>query len=216
MLKQREQGTQTGVQSRVDQLLSLLRTAVQPEPPPALRTRLAQLSSERLEGIRPGRTPASHRHRPGSLLGVTGFAVATVVCAAFIGLLAYQQSHRNAAKRALSVTPTVPSVRTTREVEATRAIAKSEPRHRRPAAGTAASRLDHLVIPLPYSDSAIRTGTGATIRVSLSQGELLSMGVPVSPTMDNRRFIADLILGGDGLPRAISVPFPLATVVEKQ
>lgn len=216
MLKQQPREMQTGPVSHIDDLLSLLRAAIQHDPPPALRTRLAQMSSERLGGIRPGRTLASQQHRPGRLLAATGFAVATIVCAAFIGLLLNQLSHRNAANRARSVTPAIPAVQTTREVEAPPAIAKSERQHRRPAAGTDSSRLDHLVIPLPYSDGAIRTGTGATIRVSLSQGELLSMGVPVSPTADNRRFIADLILGGDGLPRAISVPFPLTAVGQRR
>ncbi len=82
-----------------------------------------------------------------------------------------------------------------------------EPRHApfRPVHDTGRRR---MVVRLPYSNSAIRTGTGATIQVSISQSELLSLGFPVNATVSDRRVVADVMLGDDGLPRAISLPLP--------
>ena len=73
-----------------------------------------------------------------------------------------------------------------------------------------------MVVRLPYSNSAIDTGTDATIRVSMSQTELVSLGFPMNATLHDRRVIADLTLGDDGLPRSISVPLPMEVVKEKE
>jgi hypothetical protein len=74
----------------------------------------------------------------------------------------------------------------------------------------------HMVVRLPYSNNAINTGTDATIRVSMSQAELVSLGFPMNETLHDRRVVAELTLGDDGLPRAISVPLPLEVVREKK
>jgi hypothetical protein len=73
-----------------------------------------------------------------------------------------------------------------------------------------------MVVRLPYSNSAIDTGTDATIRVSMSQTELVSLGFPMNTTLHDRRVLAELTLGDDGLPRSISVPLPLQLVKEKK
>jgi hypothetical protein len=73
-----------------------------------------------------------------------------------------------------------------------------------------------MVVRLPYSNSVIDTGTDATIRVSMSQAELVSLGFPMNETFHDRRVVAELTLGDDGLPRAISVPLPLEVVREKK
>lgn len=73
-----------------------------------------------------------------------------------------------------------------------------------------------MVLPLPYSNRAIDTGTDTTIQVSMSQAELLALGFPVNTTVHDRRVLADLTLGDDGLPRALSVPLPLEIVREKK
>lgn len=73
-----------------------------------------------------------------------------------------------------------------------------------------------MVVRLPYSNSAIDNGTDATIRVSVSQAELVSLGFPMTAILRDRRVVADLTLGDDGLPRAISVPLPLELVREKK
>jgi hypothetical protein len=73
-----------------------------------------------------------------------------------------------------------------------------------------------MTMRLPYSNGAIETGTGTTIRVSMSQSELLSLGFPINETIQDRRIVAELTLGDDGLPRAISLPLPLEVMKEKQ
>jgi hypothetical protein len=73
-----------------------------------------------------------------------------------------------------------------------------------------------MIVRLPYSDSAIDTGTDATIRVSMSEAELASLGFPMNTTLHDRRVVAELTLGDDGLPRAISVPLPLEVITEKK
>jgi hypothetical protein len=73
-----------------------------------------------------------------------------------------------------------------------------------------------MVVRLPYSNSAIDTGTDATIRVWMSQTELVSLGFPMNGTLHDRRVVAELTLGDDGLPRSISVPLPLEVVKEKK
>jgi hypothetical protein len=73
-----------------------------------------------------------------------------------------------------------------------------------------------MTIRLPYSNSAIETGTDTTIRVAMSQSELLSLGFPVNATVQDGRVVAELTLGDDGLPRAISLPLPLEVIREKR
>jgi len=73
-----------------------------------------------------------------------------------------------------------------------------------------------LNLELPYSNGAIETGTNTTIRVSMSQAELQSLGFPINATVQDRRIVAELTLGDDGLPRAISLPLPLEVMKEKK
>jgi hypothetical protein len=76
--------------------------------------------------------------------------------------------------------------------------------------------MERMTLQLPYSNSAIENGTQATIRVAMSQSDLLSLGFPVNATLQDRRIAADVTLGDDGLPRAISLPLPLETIQEKK
>jgi hypothetical protein len=50
----------------------------------------------------------------------------------------------------------------------------------------------------------------------MSQSELLSLGFPINRTVQDRRIVADLTLGDDGLPRVISVPLPLKVMKENR
>jgi hypothetical protein len=88
--------------------------------------------------------------------------------------------------------------------------------HRSHSAATEPAGQRQMMMQLPYSNSAIETGTGATIRVSMSQSELLSLGFPINTTVQDRRIVAELTLGDDGLPRAISLPLPLEEMKEKK
>jgi hypothetical protein len=50
----------------------------------------------------------------------------------------------------------------------------------------------------------------------MSQFDLLSLGFPINTTVQDRRIVAELTLGDDGLPRAISLPLPLEVMKEKK
>jgi hypothetical protein len=206
---------QTGAITRVDQLLTRLRAVTQLDPPPALRARLARMSSERLGPDRPHGMPRrSLPRRPAFTVPAIGLIAGLfLACAAFIGFWVQKASHHGRVNRIALESPAVPAAPVRRNTEARPAVSVRQRRIRVGRAGDYAGHAGDLVISLPYSDSAVHTGTGTTIQVSLSQEELLTLGVPVNPTMDDRRFIAEMVLGDDGLPRAITVPFPL-TVIE--
>jgi hypothetical protein len=44
----------------------------------------------------------------------------------------------------------------------------------------------------------------------------LSLGFPLNASLHDRRVVAELTLGDDGLPRAISLPLPLEVMKEKK
>jgi hypothetical protein len=60
-------------------------------------------------------------------------------------------------------------------------------------------------VRLPFSDPTLMSGTSVTIRLALSDAELLAMGVRPIASDPSRSYIADLVLGDDGLPRAIRI-----------
>jgi hypothetical protein len=217
MLEQRPKPTADA--PRVEYLLGVLRSLSQPGPPPALRDRLELLAFERLRGgARLGpwaRSPFRSRLRP-------AFAAALlIVIATVAALVAYV--HRSESLRAGIERPVVqPRVGKTKETFSNGALSAvpaavkpAKIRHTLPrlAENTAAQR---MVVRLPYSNSAIDTGTDATLRVSMSQAELVSLGFPMNGTLHDRHVVAELTLGDDGLPRAISVTLPLELVREKK
>jgi hypothetical protein len=215
MLKQRSHETEFAAVSRVNRLLSLLRVAMRHEPPPALRARLAEMSSEHLSKLRTEENPRkSPERRPAFSVPAFGSVAALLIAgAACIGFLIHEESHPARVKHVASAPSAPPAIPVPRNVEGPQSAVTPQRRNRAPRSGTYRGR-PGLVIPLPYSDTAVNTGSSAIIRVSLSQAELLSLGVPVNPSIRNRQFVAEMILGDDGLPRAISVPLPL-TVIEE-
>jgi hypothetical protein len=60
-------------------------------------------------------------------------------------------------------------------------------------------------VPLPYSDPSIANGTEATVRVSIPSSELIAWGVPSVEKGQDEEVPAELVLGDDGLPRAVRV-----------
>jgi hypothetical protein len=62
-----------------------------------------------------------------------------------------------------------------------------------------------VFVRLPFSDPSLMTGTSVTIRLALSDAELLAMGVRPIESDPSRSYVADLVLGDDGLPRAIRI-----------
>ncbi len=216
MLEQRPKPTETADVPRVEDLLGVLRSLSQEGPPPVLRDRLELLASERLRsGAKVGprlRGPLRSWLRP-------AFAAALLILIGTVAALV-AHVHRPQAMRAGIERPAPSQPRQPFSSEALSAVPAavvkpSKIRHGLPrlAGNTIARR---MVVRLPYSNSAIDTGTDATLRVSMSQAELVSLGFPMNGTLHDRRVVADLTLGDDGLPRAISVTLPLELVREKK
>jgi hypothetical protein len=62
-----------------------------------------------------------------------------------------------------------------------------------------------VFVRLPFSDPTLMVGTSVTIRLALSDAELLAMGIRPIESDPSRSYVADLVLGDDGLPRAIRI-----------
>lgn len=219
MSEPRSMRTEIEAVSRVERLLGLLDKVTQRDPSPALRERLSALAAQRL-GEDPGRAaqdvgkgrrmPVWFKHAfVALLLGVMGLAGVLVV---------HFRAHEPvSADRVAKAIPSVISPENKPNVAfAPPFVARrSEVHHRQPARAQAAST-GRMTMQLPYSNSAIETGTDTTIRVSMSQSDLLSLGFPINATIHDRRIAAELTLGDDGLPRAISLPLPLEVMKEKK
>jgi hypothetical protein len=67
---------------------------------------------------------------------------------------------------------------------------------------------------LPYSNADVSTGTTTTVRISIPQSQLIALGLPLPAGTANARIVADVALGDDGMPKAISLPLPLQVVKE--
>ncbi len=214
MLEQRPKPTADA--PRVEYLLGVLRSLSQQGPPAALRDRLELLAFERLRGgakLGPG---LRSRFRPAFA------AVLLIVIGTFAALVAYvhRPEFSRAAIEPLVVQPGVAQPEETFSSGALSAVpaAAAKPAKIRHASSRLAENTParRMVVRLPYSNSAIDTGTDATLRVSMSQAELVSLGFPMNGTLHDRHVVAELTLGDDGLPRAISVTLPLELVREKK
>lgn len=199
---------ETEVPSDVDQLLVVLRNLTRHDPDPAIRERLARLSAQRL-----GRHPERGRWLPRMVPAAIGLVIA---CAVTGGILLHRQNHPSTVNRAAAASPAVPE--SARAVQPVPPADSGVSQHQRRIRRTRPSdvELSKVVIPLPYSDGAVATGTEVTVPVFLSQDELMSLGVPMSPAIHDRRYLAELLLGDDGLPRAISIPLPPGVLTEKR
>jgi hypothetical protein len=217
IVEQRPKGTET---PRVEYLLGVLRSLSPQDPPPALRDRLQLLSIERLRG-RAELGRRFGRPQPGFqswFRPALAFALLIAIGSAAVLVAYLRQSEPLRVGIESRVTPPKQSFNTDTGALAAVPAAEVKPpkmTHSSPrlAQNTPARR---MVVRLPYSNSAIDNGTDATIRVSMSQAELVSLGFPMTATLHDRRVVADLTLGDDGLPRAISVPLPLEVVREKK
>ena len=72
---------------------------------------------------------------------------------------------------------------------------------REPAAVEQASGNEYL--PLTYLADATAMESGTVVRVELSRSALISLGVPVQPDRSDETLKADVVLGDDGVARAI-------------
>jgi hypothetical protein len=219
MSEQRSKQTENEDVSRVDHLFGLLRDVSRRDPSPALRERLVILTSQRLREERGNaeRIRTTGRKR---LVWFTPVIAASLVVAAGLATLAVHWRHHGPAQAdkiaRVGNPPSSPDrgAPIAAETQPLRAKHAKVYRPQQVPARPASPR--RVTMQLPYSNSAIRTGTDTTIQVSMSQSELLSLGFPINATAQDRRIVAELTLGDDGLPRAISLPLPLEVMKEKK
>jgi hypothetical protein len=207
--------------SRVDHLLGLIRENSQWEPSPEIRERLVALASERLQRRSPTAEQIRERGRRCRLVWLKPAIAALVLAAAGLSMVSVFRFRRHEVVELPRTTqldqPIASPVKKVEDepparVQVSDQHAALSRGHRAPQ-----SRIvRRMILRLPYSNNAIETGTAATIRVSISQSELLSLGFPINATVQDRRIVADLTLGDDGLPRAISLPLPLEVMKEKE
>lgn len=204
----------------VDRLLGLLGDLSKRDPSPALRDQLSVLAARRLR-----ENPANASRL--RVAGRTNFvwlrpalAAALFVAVGLIVALVVHFRERMTAPADRTARVSHPVVSREDKARAAETAAQAVSRHpkfhhARPAAVPPIGARQ-MTMRLPYSNSAIENGTDTTIRVSISQSELLSLGFPINATVQDRCIVAQLTLGDDGLPRAISLPLPLEVMKEKK
>lgn len=221
MLEQRSERTKTADASHVEYLLGVLSAVSQHDPPPAIRERLELLSSNRLRA-RGVSAKQLRRARSGLLPWIRpAFVVALLIligiAAAFIAHVR-QPEHLRAGIESRFIPSEPPFNNGSAVLPASPSLEAKlpKPRHSLLPKFAQSTNSRRMIVRLPYSDSAIDTGTDATIRISMTQAELVSLGFPIDAALRDARVVADLTLGDDGLPRAISVPLPLEVIRGKK
>jgi hypothetical protein len=217
MFEEPSKRTETEQVSRVDSLLGFLKNLSQRDPSPALRERLAVLASQRLNADA-ARFHGTDRKELSWLK--PAFAATLLIASGFATVFYFYSRQHGPAQQNGTAGASHPAVSPDVTARVTSAaqppVAKRPPLRRSQPAFMKPVTTRRLTMRLPYSNSAIETGTDATIRVSMSQSELLSLGFPINRTVEDRRIVAELTLGDDGLPRAISLPLPLEVMKEKE
>lgn len=218
MSEQLSKRTKTEDASRVDHLLGLLGDLSLSDPSPTLRERLSALAVQRLGENSEYATRSKERKSPVWLR--PAFAAAAVVAIGLATMITIRFRERELVpsdKTAKVNRPATSPENTLQATPASHSLISRKPKvYRSQSASAVPATTQQMTMRLPYSNSAIETGTDTTIRVSMAQSELLSLGFPINATVQDRRIVAELTLGDDGLPRAISVPLPLEVMKEKK
>ena len=149
---------------------------------------------------------AVQQYRPShSLAGKRWLLAAAVLFAALVlgfGTMLSKRSERiSPTSKVLPPANTPPPVLVTGEITP-KTPPPAKVRRRQPAK---VANPQPVFVRLPFSDPALMSGTSVTIRLALSDAELLAMGLRPIETDPSRSYVADLVLGDDGLPRAIRI-----------
>lgn len=192
-------------ESEISQVDALMRKLAQEFPREApLRVRL------HIESV------AQQYRSPTPLVGKLWLPAAAALFAALvltIGAMISKRSGHNAPVLSAHIDPaskvvTPATVQAPPMLEAQRDIPTVLPpskikRHQHPP--PKAANPQPVFVRLPYSDPTVMMGTGVTVRLALSEAELLAMGVRPIESNPSGSYVADLVLGDDGLPRAIRI-----------
>ena len=218
MLQKRPMRTKPTDVSRVDDLLGLLGDLSQHDPSPAVRERLSDLCSQRFQQKHVFSDTQPQISSWLRAAFAAAFMVALGLAAAWVLHLGQPESKdMRAGNEPISPLLPITSGKEAHVLPVEQSPMPPSPVNRRSRPKLSPSRsAREMVIWLPYSNGSVDTGTGATIQVSMSQSELLSLGFPLNATLHDRRVVAELTLGGDGLPRAIRLPLPLELIKEEK
>lgn len=220
MLEPQSKRTEVEDVPRVEYLLSLLRGTAQRDPSPAIRERLAALAAHRLHADSGPAAPSRDSGRKALVWLKPALAAMVLATAGLTTVLVLHfrqhkpvETHGTAQVNHPALSPGDKA-----KIASTTQVSVPDQSHVHPSRHRLAepSGKRRMTLELPYSNSAIETGTNTTIHVSMSQAELLSLGFPINATVQDRRIAAELTLGDDGLPRAISLPVPLEVMKEKR
>ena len=127
---------------------------------------------------------------------------ATIAAAALLAAGAgYWMTHRSRVpdRSVIAELPTEPAV----AVEPPAGAVEPAPAAVQPVRAALASQRDGLFFPLLYGDDLSGMEAGRVVRVRLPGTALASFGVPVSEERRTERVEAEVLLGEDGLARAI-------------
>lgn len=156
----------------------------------------------------------------GWLLPAAGIAAALVFTVAVILAISAFSSRRSHNERVSMAPPTATA--SDRGLNSPLAIDIQKPatplapqptraRQRKPPSAVRAP--ESMFVVLPFSDRTLASGTSLTIRLALSDAELLALGVAPDENKRGQLSVADVVLGDDGLPRAIRL-LPNLTAIQ--
>lgn len=203
--------------TRADHLLKTLAIYSQREPSPAVRERLSVLAAQRL-GKNPGNAVHKEEDRNAWLKPILAalLLVAVGIAATAVFRIWLRDSVRS--RDALNLQQPANSQHAGASIVPVTSRLASGQRKARSVrhSGKGHETRQMMTMQLPYSNRAIGTGTDTVLQVSMTESELRSLGFPLNSTVRDRRLVAQLTIGDDGLPRAISLPLPLEVVKEKR
>ena len=199
----------------LDEMLRLLKAAPIPEPSAEIRQNLQRV-------VAASRVPETPKSPPAPHVYWARWAFPSVACLAALVTVGLHYTHRPSK----GVTPTVSPVgvlhvdpahdfgRELRNpVAPPRKIAVGNRKHfRGPALRDTSPQPRTFTVELPYSNRDIANGTDTTVRVGVSREELTALGFPLGDVTGNGKYLAEVALGDDGLPRSIRIPLPLRSL----
>jgi hypothetical protein len=150
---------------------------------------------------------AVQRYRPSEpLTGNRWLLAATVLLAALVltiaAMVSKRSGHSDQTSKVLApANPLPPPVLETQRARPQAPPSSKAKMHQHPKVANP----QPVFVTLPFSDPSLMTGTSVTIRLALSDAELLAMGIRPIEGDPSGSYVADLVLGDDGLPRAIRI-----------
>jgi hypothetical protein len=192
----------------LEQMLLRLKEAPIPAPADEIRQNLQRVSTGVRHDVEAASHPARRAHWPRWV-----FAAAACIAMVLIAGLRYTWRSPEHQTNIANVAHGSSSEASTNAKTALRppAVAhRKSLRHATPRSTPPQPR--SFTVELSYSNRDIANGTSAIISVQVSGEELIALGVPIGDAANDRKYLADVTLGDDGLPRSIQIPLPLRSL----